>query len=300
MGRATLNVQSRFKGELFQSTPSVGRATVIACLKSLVEKISIHALRGEGDERLRGRACVNLSNFNPRPPWGGRRRLPASDLRQGKISIHALRGEGDSDIQTTRRQSHISIHALRGEGDYRPDEKDRGQRRISIHALRGEGDAPKSTAHEDDKEFQSTPSVGRATSNSQRYKALGNISIHALRGEGDDSSIQARTAEKIFQSTPSVGRATLKTLRQCATEGKFQSTPSVGRATCDSCHSLYTSSFQSTPSVGRATKYRSRISSVSDISIHALRGEGDFLASGIKQSRLIISIHALRGEGDDR
>ena len=36
------------------------------------------------------------------------------------------------------------------------------------------------------------------------------------------------------------------------------------------------------------------------ISIHALRGEGDFLASGIKQSRLIISIHALRGEGDDR
>ena len=36
--------------------------------------ISIHALRGEGDFRGRGRGA-RLRNFNPRPPWGGRRLL---------------------------------------------------------------------------------------------------------------------------------------------------------------------------------------------------------------------------------
>ena len=49
------------EGKIFQSTPSAGRAT----------RISIHALRGEGDKSRR-------------------------DLRRLMlISIHALRGEGD-------------------------------------------------------------------------------------------------------------------------------------------------------------------------------------------------------------
>ena len=58
--------------QLFQSTPSVGRATItdLFCYRIIV--ISIHALRGEGDHReLDGQ------------------------LRDKDISIHALRGEGD-------------------------------------------------------------------------------------------------------------------------------------------------------------------------------------------------------------
>ncbi len=35
-----------------------------------------------------------------------------------------------------------------------------------------------------------------------------------------------------------------------------------------------------------------------NISIHALRGEGDFATSGIDFPPEVISIHALRGEGD--
>ena len=35
-----------------------------------------------------------------------------------------------------------------------------------------------------------------------------------------------------------------------------------------------------------------------DISIHALRGEGDYYAAAIANALLDISIHALRGEGD--
>ena len=56
--------------------------------------------------------------------------------------------------------------------------------------------------------------------------------------------------------------------------------------------------FQSTPSVGRATLVERCINTVVNISIHALRGEGDVRAELIKQLGKIISIHALRGEGD--
>ena len=56
----------------FQSTPSVGRATVAEINKQLKKKISIHALRGEGDEEV------------------------LYVLLLEAISIHALRGEGDS------------------------------------------------------------------------------------------------------------------------------------------------------------------------------------------------------------
>ena len=55
--------------------------------------------------------------------------------------------------------------------------------------------------------------------------------------------------------------------------------------------------FQSTPSVGRATNYQTKKKKNQKISIHALRGEGDF----ITQFKILfsnISIHALRGEGD--
>ena len=56
--------------------------------------ISIHALRGEGDD-LKVRGAIVLDG----------------------ISIHALRGEGDPSDRVRRVLRGISIHALRGEGD---------------------------------------------------------------------------------------------------------------------------------------------------------------------------------------
>ena len=79
---------------LFQSTPSVGRATKDFLIRQEPANISIHALRGEGDDddrvisvvatisihALRGegdsmlyRNGIDKWDFNPRPPWGGRR-----------------------------------------------------------------------------------------------------------------------------------------------------------------------------------------------------------------------------------
>ena len=59
-------------------------------------KISIHALREEGDPAAR-RAEQPLMNFYPRPPRGGRRHHLEIPLESAIIiSIHALREEGDS------------------------------------------------------------------------------------------------------------------------------------------------------------------------------------------------------------
>ena len=107
------------KNKAFQSTPSVGRATPAPRYRAATGiHISIHALRGEGDNT---REYFNRlhNNFNPRPPWGGRR-LPDKEKEPAtEISIHALRGEGDGLKSSFESGSNISIHALRGEGDWR-------------------------------------------------------------------------------------------------------------------------------------------------------------------------------------
>ena len=61
---------------------------------------------------------------------------------------------------------------------------------------------------------------------------------------------------------------------------------------------VYAAEFQSTPSVGRATTACVRDIVRAYISIHALRGEGDFYVWYLASSTENISIHALRGEGD--
>ncbi len=145
---------------------------------------------------------------------------------------------------------------------------------ISIHALRGEGDGSRYTLPKErcyfnprppwggrprtssvtlqNVEFQSTPSVGRATlihkgfSNfTKRFQSTPSV------GRATANFYLGCTVAK-FQSTPSVGRATLYLLTR-ASKFLFQSTPSVGRATTDTEEQRKENKFQSTPSVGRAT-----------------------------------------------
>ena len=100
----------------FLSTPSARRATRSASPAPVWQTISIHALREEGDvmqfAALPGAGIsihalreegdyIGLEikrpflDFYPRPPRGGRRRMPPSASRTSSISIHALREEGD-------------------------------------------------------------------------------------------------------------------------------------------------------------------------------------------------------------
>ena len=126
-------------GFIFQSTPSVGRATTIKFVECIYLSISIHALRGEGDYPQKLSACPR-EYFNPRPPWGGRPFDRLAHNLEYFISIHALRGEGDFSLLRFYSKFVISIHALRGEGDAFCLFRENSCRYISIHALRGEGD----------------------------------------------------------------------------------------------------------------------------------------------------------------
>ena len=168
----------------FQSTPSVGRATN----GSTFEPPLFH-------------------DFNPRPPWGGRR------------------------FTTLAKTWDLS--------------------------------------------FQSTPSVGRATLSPCKIPCRTSISIHALRGEGDARRSYHGNDNYNFNPRPPWGGRLLGFFMRTRLK-IFQSTPSVGRATQNKIIASFTRpKFQSTPSVGRATKRKQPNQSSTDISIHALRGEGD-------------------------
>ena len=124
---------------LFQSTPSVGRATT------------------------RRRAAITDSvHFNPRPPWGGRPSPAAVRYSSVSISIHALRGEGDKIGREIGKYIGISIHALRGEGDV-PIRRDC----FIPLAFQSTPSVGRATIYTSGTQagrlFQSTPSVGRAT-----------------------------------------------------------------------------------------------------------------------------------------
>ena len=101
---------------IFLSTPSARRATDLNDERAKLTKISIHALREEGDAPA---YCEQTSfcYFYPRPPRGGRLAVKCINHFVICISIHALREEGDPLIRFYNPDDRISIHALREEGD---------------------------------------------------------------------------------------------------------------------------------------------------------------------------------------
>ena len=102
-------------------------------------RISIHALRGEGDAAV-----------------------PHLPHHQAAISIHALRGEGDVHRAAYGHVVAISIHALRGEGDSRSWQTPMPHRNFYPRPP-WEGDQQMPCRSVAFSVFLSTPSVGRAT-----------------------------------------------------------------------------------------------------------------------------------------
>ena len=112
---------------------------------------------------------------------------PTGIFKQRLISIHALYAEGDYNASATQYSSLISIHALYAEGDsvgsvlvtcvanFNPRPLCRGRRMLITACLLAN-------------QFQSTPSMQRATPNTRWSYANVWISIHALYAEGDWSS----------------------------------------------------------------------------------------------------------------
>ena len=168
-----------------------------------------------------------------------------------QISIHALREEGDQRCNSTMHPDPISIHALREEGD--PMSGAWSLMQISIHALREEGDV--------------------ITACLQECYLI--ISIHALREEGDHRLRRAVRRNKVFLSTPSARRAT-RGLRQNSLLCTFLSTPSARRATrCFTSGTYHVHDFYPRPPRGGRHLSRNARNGYKNISIHALREEGD-------------------------
>ena len=112
-----MSTVSEYVGEVFQSTPSAWRETIMYFVSKMEKLISIHSLRMEGDHIFESVLC-EISNFNPLPPHGGRLSYVSDIPSCVTISIHSLRMEGDTSSGYAFPGKYISIHSLRMEGDH--------------------------------------------------------------------------------------------------------------------------------------------------------------------------------------
>ena len=214
------------------------------------------------------------------------------------ISIHALRVEGDASQQVNPpRWGHISIHALRVEGDCLPMQVLQGLLYFYPRPPGG-GRLRPEKGKKYGKKFLSTPSGWRATSYLTPLCILMSYFYPRPPGGGRRALADIIMDEMQFLSTPSGWRATLQ--EKAVSDGAkiFLSTPSGWRATealnPTSFPSIY---FYPRPPGGGRHFGADVCTRGAEISIHALRVEGDIL--GILASRShVISIHALRVEGD--
>ena len=101
---------------LFQSTPSVKRATYCVLCECYNICISIHALCEEGDTLTYYSTLIYLQ-FQSTPSVKRATMGIVELLKLRGISIHALCEEGDSVFIVNAYIIHISIHALCEEGD---------------------------------------------------------------------------------------------------------------------------------------------------------------------------------------
>ena len=256
---------------LFLSTPSARRATPRMCEVGNIKKISIHALREEGDRQGR------------------------QEAHRQPISIHALREEGDpSELDLTaddglflstpsaRRATFqhdpalagivISIHALREEGDCSSTKEVKPHEQISIHALREEGD------------------ILRAV----RPGAQGHFYPRPPRG-GRRLLWDYYNLQDLFLSTPSARRATALRVPIGASHKNFYPRPPRGGRLRPWRGPPSSRRFLSTPSARRATRKGRVLVCEERISIHALREEGDYIPKeGTKATAKFLSTPSAR------
>ena len=182
-GRLEMGCGKTLTANFYPRPPRGGRPPRNRCRRR-VNRISIHALREEGDLVLLGEQRVFTS-----------------------ISIHALREEGDHPPRRSSRCKPISIHALREEGDGSCPAGCRLSVWISIHALREEGDKFAVNCLQLRGRFLSTPSARRATSEEQAHNILEVFLSTPSARRATRRPLHNMQREK-FLSTPSARRAT--------------------------------------------------------------------------------------------
>ena len=197
------------------------------------------------------------------------------DSRWKLISIRTLCGEGD----TTCSSSSVTAANFYP----RPPRGGRPLKRADIRTIL---------------EFLSTPSARRATKpvrtealkngyfyprpprggrhrRGHRRFGAGRISIHALREEGDCCLSMTSSAGKLFLSTPSARRATRGDPLQQVRRQNFYPRPPRGGRPSTWARPTSLSNFYPRPPRGGRLRIQTYFGGYKDISIHALREEGD-------------------------
>ena len=281
----------------FLSTPSARRATAAFYIPVVQVMISIHALREEGDQAMPDQ-LAQLRQFLSTP--SARRATTSCPVISAKSRFLSTPSARRATYYVQQREDTHNDFYPRPPRGGRPGRRRPGNRYdpISIHALREEGDAGMSPDEIIATVFLSTPSARRATGGGSKKITRRKISIHALREEGDTRcSPQLRRRRNFYPRPPRGGRPTRPRRRD---------------STC---------TFLSTPSARRATQGQRSGHCGHQISIHALREEGDASGKPLPDAQqdfyprpprggrrpdpaargagLTISIHALREEGDN-
>ena len=214
--------------------------------------------------------------FYPRPPRGGRPGTKAASRVFARIFLSTPSARrATHQCEESRYLDKISIHALREEGDtWRTSWPQQRQRFLSTPSARRATPLLKSSSFQPDDFYPRPPRGGRRIPG-EKLAHHKNISIHALREEGDVSEVKGQAAQGDFYPRPPRGGRPYK--MQFSTDK--------------------TKRFLSTPSARRATRAQDGFYGTEEISIHALREEGDMFIGNFAVTRFI-SIHALREEGD--
>ena len=180
--------------------------------------------------------------------------LPRLSAEWIQISIHALREEGDADAVQYKVWS-ISFLSTPS------------ARRATVGLLLHQRCSPI---------FLSTPSARRATCSPMKKANAEGISIHALREEGDAVRTACALLFWRFLSTPSARRATVRLhYRSGSGTSNFYPRPPRGGRRPDRPSHASLFDFYPRPPRGGRPRLLHELLAVTDISIHALREEGD-------------------------
>ena len=139
VGEATLYGHNPAGKREFQSTLPVGEATPLFTILYSCVLISIHASRG-GSDGAGEATSLNLSNFNPRFPWGKRPHYAAYKRFWEQFQSTLPVGEATIRNVFLHADDLISIHASRGGSDFNANPFIINLIGISIHASRGGSD----------------------------------------------------------------------------------------------------------------------------------------------------------------
>ena len=146
---------------------------------------------------------------------------------------------------------------------------------ISIHALREEGDKYFSKGSQMVVDFYPRPPRGGRPQSTIRRRIKLLISIHALREEGDAIPPQATGGILMISIHALREEGDTTRARRGRTSHNFYPRPPRGGRHFAKGTVIITSLFLSTPSARRATREERLRANLSQISIHALREEGD-------------------------